>query len=209
MLQASFLLPLVLLQGGSSALTITSGSSLTAARTQMPILMSSTRSAPSVRMVTAAPQLPPNERRLIHAEALFARGAASVGFTRFIVQFSIPLIVGLPLMMMGYASIYFMPVAAVESLLLAATLVLCGVAKFWPINFLTFALGAIGLGGFLVSCLKFADAFQRRASREPSGARAPVAQRRGKALPQNTDNQGALVVLVIGSLFAALIGALP
>ena len=159
-------------------------------------------------MVSSAAPQPQNPRMYDRLEAMFARGAAAFGATRWILQSGMSPLFATPPVLLALFAIYLTPVAAVEALLLATILVLCGAAKYWPINFLAFALGSIGLGGFLSACLQWADATSRAPPRRAGQKRAPP---RRRPLPprESTDNQGALIVLVIGSLFASLIGALP
>ncbi|KAL3908409.1 MAG: hypothetical protein SGPRY_009811, partial [Prymnesium sp.] len=142
--------------------------------------------------------------------------AASVAITRSLLQSGFSFLYVLPLNVLALFAVLLTPPPAVLSLLLASSLVLSGIARFWPINFFVFALGAIGLGGFMNSCFKLAykrgegsrarrmeEGVKERRSR---GGRGKVERREQR---KSTDNEAALVVLVIGSLFASLIGALP
>ena len=149
-------------------------------------------------------------------ESIMARGIASFAITRSILQTGVSISFAVPPIVLALVAIYFTPVAAVESSLLAVTLVLSGAAKYWPINFLVLALGAIGLGGFVNACLQWGDAAMRSSSGSSSARRRQGAGRKGRVAPrraptpqETTDNETALITLVVGSIFAAVIGALP
>lgn len=143
-------------------------------------------------------------------EALVARGAASFVVTRLLLQAGFSWVFSIPFIAIAAAVLYFMPVAAVESMMAASILVLCGAAKYWPINFFVLVLGAIGVGGLMNACLQWSEFIEPALARRKRKTTRQSRVTKSRAIrPRNPDNEAALIVLVIGSLFASLIGALP
>jgi hypothetical protein len=143
-------------------------------------------------------------------EALAVQGAASIVLTRAVLGTGLSVPFAIPPVVMALIGVYFTPVAAVESMLAAGLLIACGAAKYWPINFLVLILGAVGIGGALNAAMQWIDAFTRPlATRSAPARRRPAKRRLKQAKSEPTDNNGGLITLVIGSVLASIIGALP
>lgn len=136
-------------------------------------------------------------------EALVAKGLAGAFLLRIAATSQLAA-VGAAL---GLATVIVAPVAAVESLLVAAVLCFCGIANYWPMNFFAHVAGVGGLGGCVYGVCVWWDKLQ-----SPGRRRRQRAQKRAKRQVEDTipdDGSGGLVALTVGALTAAVIGALP
>lgn len=137
-------------------------------------------------------------------EAIIVRGAsAAVAVGTFVRMRT-----GLLPLLLALAMSFLAPVGAIEAILATAVLVLCGAAKYWPINFLAGALGAGALVGIMNAMLVWLGDRQARRPRKRRSRRKE--QEGGAGLNgEATDSPLALITLVFGALLASVIGALP
>ena len=108
-----------------------------------------------------------------------------------------------------------MPTAAVEALLIALVLSLSGLVRYFPFNFLVWAVGS---GGFFATLYSCTVSVQRRQLRRRAKKRRRLAQQRELgldeavtlALEQEAEPEPpGLVLLVVASLVFSVFGALP
>ena len=116
------------------------------------------------------------------------------------------------------------PVMAVEALLLTLLLCVCGASNYWPANLFVFAIGCGGFAGYVQGVLiwwetRVREAKSRRASGIASGSAGGSARRRDarrkareaeyQEVETPEDGSAGLVALLVGTLTASIIGALP
>ena len=107
-----------------------------------------------------------------------------------------------------------MPTAAVEALLIALVLSLSGLVRYFPFNFLVWAVGS---GGFFATLYSCTVSVQRRQLRRRAKRRRLAQQRElgldeavTLALEQKAEPEPpGLVLLVVASLVFSVFGALP
>jgi hypothetical protein len=147
--------------------------------------------------------------RRSNREALIAKGLAGAVLLRVAAASAGWALVAAVLMAVTVVA----PVIAVEAVLLALAFVATGLANYWPINLVVFAFGSAGLAGCLQGVLVWWEA-RRAAAARRRGEKAPRRNRREEeaARPSRStpeDGSAGLVALLIGTLTASIVGALP
>ena len=153
---------------------------------------------------------PPAEEVIAKVAAVAVAG----GFIRSVVGGLVP---RATLTLGAVVAVRAMPTGAVEAILVALVLCVCGLWQYFPFNFLVWAAGGGGFFSILYSCTVSVQRWKirRRAARRrrelrgqppPDELRAAVAEAtRREAEPEPP----GLVLLVLASLVFSVFGALP
>ena len=111
--------------------------------------------------------------------------------------------------MLGLFAMILAPVVAVEAMLLAGLLVICGAANYWPVNIVTAALGAAGAAGCLYGNVVWWETRRAAAARRRAAKQGRHIRQGERIVETPEDDSAGLVALVVGAISAAIIGALP
>lgn len=143
-------------------------------------------------------------------EALIARGIAGVVLLRAAAASQAAAVYAL----VASLVVLVTPILALEAILLTGLFVVTGAANYWPMNLFTMLLGAAGGGGALHGVMQWWERqAARRGGRDAGKATRKRTESRGDAQrltpDASEDGSGGLIVLVITTLTAAIVGALP
>jgi len=147
-------------------------------------------------------------QRRIGRETLLAKGLAFLALLRF--AYRSPLNAALAIIF--GCVVVVAPVVAVEAVLFSSLLCLLGTASYWPANIFVFAMSTAGVAGAVNGCLVWWEARQAAARRGVGGKRRRRRRRQGSARDSESvpeDESAGLLILTIGTITAAIVGALP